>query len=238
MKALVLASMLAVAGLAQAQVLAPPQPLQRGPDAMSGNVDAQETRMMAVEASNDDFRAWYGSAKRPPVVLYFNRQLADMPAGWTGLSRMVIEDVQKEGGSGAHEDKRQVSVGLQVNTAALKQVKGQFAKLYEQSLNQELKRNGVHMLDGTVLHRKMAADGRSKDGDIEFESLSRSARFVFEVELVFVNGACEILASLKELRTGDITASVRQPVSSLQNAAEIDRANKALVQRLMAYKMM
>ena len=238
MKALVLAGLLAAAGLAQAQVLAPPQPLERAPAAPAGGFDAQETRMMAVEASNDDFRAWYGSAKRPPVVLYFNRQLADMPAGWTGLSRMVIEDVQKEGGRDAHEDSRKVTVGLQVNTAALKQVKGQFAKLFEHSLNQELKRHGVHMLDGTVLHRKMVADGRHKDGDIEFESLARSARFVFEVELVFVDGACEILATMKELRSGEITASVRQPVSSLQNGAEIDRANKALVQRLMAYKML
>ena len=240
MKALLIAGLLAAFGAAQAQSLALPQPLEKAPQVpVHGSFDAPETRMLAQESAHDDFRAWYLNARRPPVVLYFNRQLADMPAGWTGLSRLVIEEVEREGSKqDAHEDSRKVTVGMQYNSAAVKQVKSQFARLFEQSLNQELKRHSVQVLDSTLLHRKLAADKRSKDSDIEYESLSRAARFVFEVELVFVDGACEILASLKDVRSGDITASVRQPVSSLQNAVEVDRANKALVQRLMSYKML
>ncbi|RJG09406.1 hypothetical protein, partial [Massilia cavernae] len=113
-------------------------------------------------------------------------------------------------------------------------VRSQFAKLFEQSLSVELKKQDVRLLDSTVLHRKTAAGGRASD--IEYESLSRSARFVLEVELLVVNGEVEAVATLKDLRSGDIAASVRQKVDNLDNASEIDRVNRRLVQRLMQYK--
>ena len=88
-----------------------------------------------------------------------------------------------------------------------------------------------------AIHRKLAAGNRASTTDIEYESLSKSARFVLEVELVWVNGECEAVANVKDIRSGEIPASVRQKVESLNSSSEIDQVSRALVQRLMQYKV-
>lgn len=233
MKAVFLAAVLAASGMAGAQNLALPEPMKMAPQAAQGGMDAAETPMLAAEDNGGGaFRKWYAGQKRPAVVVYFNRELGDLPAGWEGSKRLLIEDTISGGGKA--DDKRTITVGMQHNTQRQSRVRSQFAKLFEQSLSVELKKQDVRLLDATVLHRKTAAGGRG--ADIEYESLSRSARFVFEVELLVVNGEVEAVGNLKDLRSGEVAASVRQKVDSLENTTEIDRVNRKLVQRLMQYK--
>lgn len=235
MKPFILAALLAVAGAAQAQSLALPEPLKQAPhSANNGSMDAAETPMLAPETVDGNFRQWYASQKRPPLVLYFNRQLDQMPAGWHGNSRLLIEDVSR---SGKLEDSRTIAIGVQHNSQQQTRARSQLAKLFEQSLGAELKKQQVHLLDSTVLHRKLAAGTGDRSTDIEYESLSRSARFVLEVELVWINGECEAVANVKDIRSGDIPASVRQKVESLNSSSEIDQVSRALVQRLMQFKV-
>jgi hypothetical protein len=135
------------------------------------------------------------------------------------------------------EDKRTIIIGVEHNTRGQKRVRSQFAKLFEQSLGVELKKQSVRILDSAVLHRKLAAGRNARLTDIEYESLSRSARFVLEVELMVLNGDVEAVASLKDLHSGEVTASVRQKVESLEDTTVIDRVNRGLIKRLMQYKM-
>lgn len=230
----VLALLLACAGAANGQQLAAPQALEPAQRPAAQAMDAQETGLMAAETNDSVFRQWYAKQGRPAVVVYFDRQLDQVPSGWQGDSRLLIESVSR---AGAKEESHSTTIGVQHNTERQAAWKSQFAKLFEQSLHQELKKQHVHVLDGVYLHRKLAASKTAQVADVEYESLSRSARFVFEVELVFMKGEYEIVANMKELRTGEITASVRQKAGSISNAADIDRLNRALVQRLMQYKV-
>lgn len=225
---------LGLASLAQAQQLDLPERIQRGNTESVRRGDPQEMPMLVEPQSGVDFRQWYGQQKRPPVVLYFDRQLDQMPPGWQGVSRLQIEDVDQYG---KQEDKRTVTVGMQYNTAAKVRLKSQAAKLFEQSLSQALKKQEIRMLDGVYLQRKLASDKRNAGTDTEFDSLSKSARFVLEVELLFVDGMCDLAASLKDIATGELMVTVRQPVETLNNSGEIDRLNKALVQRLMSARI-
>jgi hypothetical protein len=234
MKPAFLVAMLAMTTLAQAQQIDLPERIERSNYEPARRADPREMPMLVEPQTGTTFRQWYREQKRPPVVLYFDRQLDQMPAGWQGVSRLQIEDVSK---FGKEEDSRTITMGVQHNTAAQKRLKSQFAKLFEQSLSLALKKQEVRMLDGVYLHRKLAADKRSAGSDIEFDSLNKSARFVLEVELLFVDGQCDVIASLKELATGEIIATVRQPMPSLNSVNEIDRANKALVQLLMQFKI-
>lgn len=222
--------MLALASLAQAQQLDLPERIQRGNTEPARRADPPEMPMMVEPQSGDSFQQWYGQQKRPPVVLYFDRQLDQMPPGWQGVSRLQIEDVAKYG---KQEDSRTVTLGVQYNTAAQVRLKSQAAKLFEQSLSQSLKKQDIRMLDGVYLQRKLASDKRNTGSDVEFDSLNKAARFVLEVELLFVDGLCDLTATLKEIASGEIIVTVRQPVDSLNSSGEIDRVNKALVQRLM-----
>lgn len=235
MKRFIFAALFAASGLAQSQNLALPEPMKAAPHAAhAGAMDAQEAPMMAPEAGDGNFRQWYDGQKRPAVVVYFNRQLDQLPPGWEGASRLLIEDTSR---SGKHEDSRSITVGVQHNTQHQARSRSHLARLFEQSLGVELAKQKVRLLDSAVLHRKLAANNRDRATDIEYKSLSGAARFVLEVELVFMNGTCEAIANMKDIRSGEIAASVRQKVDSLNSPAEIDRVNRALVQRLMQYKV-
>ncbi|RJG11638.1 hypothetical protein [Massilia cavernae] len=82
MKPFILAALLAAAGAAHGQNLALPEPMKLAPQAgAAGSMDAAETPMLADE-SGGGFREWYAGQKRPAVVVYFNRELANCrPAG-------------------------------------------------------------------------------------------------------------------------------------------------------------
>ncbi|MBZ2208798.1 hypothetical protein [Massilia soli] len=234
MKSLILATLLACAGVAQAQNLALPEPMKLAPLTGPSAMDPAETPMLAQDAGSGDFRTWYTSQKRPAMAVYFNRELDQLPPGWEGRSRLLIEDTIV---AGKEVDARTISVGVQQNTQRQSRARSQLARLFEQSLGAELKKQNVHLVDSTVLHRKLAASNRDTRTDIEYDSLSRAARFVLEVELVCLNGECEAVANLKDIRNGDVPATVRQKIGTLDNSSEIDRISRALVQRLMQFKV-
>jgi hypothetical protein len=235
MKPIIFAALLAFANGALCQNLALPEPMPAAPQARSSApADAPESRMMVEESDGEDFRHWYARQNRPAVVLYFNRELDQLPPGWEGASRVLIEDSFSDG---KYEDKRTVTVGVERNTQSRTRSRSQFARLFEQSLSVELKKQALRLLDSTILHRKLAANKQKRATDIEYESLSGAARFVLEVELVLLNDEVEVVANMKDLRSGEIAASVRQKVEGLNSNAEIDRVNRALVKRLMRYKV-
>ena len=235
MKVLILVTLLAAANGVLAQNLDAPTQMKLSPQqGPAGSMDAQETSMLVEETGSGQFRAWYAKQKHPAVVVYFHRELNDLPPGWEGSKRLLIEDTISDG---KVEDKRTIIIGVEHNTRGQKRVRSQFAKLFEQSLGVELKKQSVRILDSAVLHRKLAAGRNARLTDIEYESLSRSARFVLEVELMVLNGDVEAVASLKDLHSGEVTASVRQKVESLEDTTVIDRVNRGLIKRLMQYKM-
>lgn len=230
------AAVLLLAGaLAQAQTLDAPQPLARAAAAAAAPMDAEARPMLDQPSSAGTLQQWYADQKRPALVVYFDRKLDQLPAGWRGASRLLIEENTVAAGK---EESRRTTVGVQRNTALASAEKSHFASLFEQSLQQEMKRQNFRVLDATVLHRKLAAGNRAEATDIEYDSLKKSARFVFEVELLGLNGEWELVGGLKDIHTGDITASVRLRIDgALDSPANIDRASRALVQRLLQHKV-
>lgn len=232
MKNLVLASLL-LASFAHAQQVALPQQLGQGAAPAPAAMDPAPVPVMAQPPEEGGLGQWYASQKRPALVVYFDRQLDKLPAGWRGERRLLIEDSTR---SASRDEVRQITVGFQRNTETAAADLSDFARVFEQSLNSEMKRQRFRVLDGVVLHRKQSADGKA--ADIEYESLRKSARFVFEVQLVFLGGELELIGSLKDIHTGDVPASVRMPVDSkLDSSSEINRISRSLVQRLLRVRV-
>lgn len=233
MRALLLASLMLAAGTAQGQALTAPEPIARAA-APAGAVDAAEAPLMAQPSSSGSFRQWYVAQKRPALVVYFDKRLDQLPAGWTGDTRLLIEENTQYG---KDVEKRKLTVGVQHNTAVSSAQRSQFATLVEQALQQELKREQFKVLDGAVLHRRQSASRPGENSDIEYDSLKKSARFVFEVQFAYLDGSAEMLGAMKDIHNGDIVATVRMPVDGALNTREgIDRAARRLVQRLLKEK--
>ena len=226
--------MMLVCATGHAQVLDAPQPLARAPAAASGPLDTAEAPMMAQPSLAGTLAEWYAAQKRPPLVVYFDRKLNQLPPGWRGERRLLIEDATVGAGRDATQ---RIAIGVQRNTAVEAEQVSQFARMFQLSLQQELKKQTFHVLDSTYLHRRMAASNRSDSTDIEYDSLDQSARLILEVELLVVGGECELVGALKNVRTGDIVVTVRLPVEGLDSPASLDRASRALVQHLLRYKV-
>lgn len=222
------AGLLLAAFGAAAQTLHEPQRLEAAPLTARGALDPAEAPMLAAPSDAGTLRQWYQAQKRPPLVVYFDRKLEHLPAGWRGTSRLVVEETRQADGK---EKNRQLTVGVQHNTEADARRPSQFALLLEQSLQQELTRQGFVLRDGTVLHRRDAA--ARKEGDLEYGSLQKAVRFVFEVELLAHNGELSLVGRLKDIHSGEIAANVRVPVEGLESNGDIDRATRALVKRLV-----
>lgn len=231
MRRFVLASLLLACAGAGAQQLAAPARLDPAPlpAAMAG--DPAETAMIAEPAGAGSFQQWYAGQRKPAVVVYFDRKLSELPPGWEGKTRLLVEDTRREAGK---ESNRRVTLGFEQNTAQARNV-SQFAQLFQLAIEQELKRERLRVLDSAVLQRKEAFVGKS--GDLEYASLKRSARFVFEVELLSIGGRWELAGVLKDLHNGDVTASVRLPVNGFDSQEALARASRQLVRRLMQYKV-
>jgi hypothetical protein len=61
---------------------------------------------------------------------------------------------------------------------------------------------------------------------------------VFEVALVGMNGEWELVGELKDVASGELTATVRQRIDGpLAKPADLDRAGRALVQQLLRYRL-
>lgn len=220
------AALMAACALASAQNLGAPRALAPAP-AFAGVSDPMDTGVMAAPNDAGSLRKWYAAQRRPGVVLYFERKLETLPPGWRGASRLHIEDKRLVDGK---ESKRNVTVGVEHNVQNDAPT-SQFAALFQQSLQQEMKRQQLTVLDGSVLQRKHAGSG--KGGDVEYASLSKAARFVFEVELLNLNGKWEMVGALKDIRSGALVATVSQPFDAIDSRSAMDRASRALVTRLL-----
>lgn len=227
-----------IADITQAQVLDAPlliERLQGAGSASRSPADAMEMPMMLAPAVEGSLKEWYAQQKQPALVVYFGRKLDKLPPGWRGTSRLLIEENNL---TNSKDESRSLTIGVQGNTEVSVSDRTQFVSLFEQSLQQELKRQNFRILDGIVLHRKLAAGKKGEALDVEYESIRQSARFVFEVELIFMNGEYELTGGLKDIHNGEITASVRIRVDSgLDTPAGIDRANRVLVQRLLRHRV-
>ena len=211
---------------ASAQRLEAPRALAATPAAAAGGFDPADTGVLAAPESANGLRKWYAAQRHPGVVLYFERKLEAVPPGWRGASRLHIEDKRLVDGK---ESSRSVTVGVERNTESAGPVP-QFAALFQQSLQQEMKRQGFRVLDGAVLQRRLSSTGTG--GDLEYASLKGAARFVFEVELLNLNGKYELVGALKDIGSGALVASVNLPVDSIDSRATMDRLSRALVARL------
>lgn len=233
MPRVLMAGLLLGCTLAQAQSLDAPQPLANAPAGARAPMDAQSMPMMAMPSMAGSLQEWYASQKRPALVVYFNKKIDQLPQGWQGGSRLLIEENKVADGK---EESRRTTVGVQRNTA-VSAAKSHFASLFELSLQQEMKYQKFNILDSTVLHRKLASKNRAETTDIEYESLKGSVRFVLEVELLSLNGESELVGSLKDIHTGDITASVRVRIDGPLDSAGIDGVSRELVKRLLHHKV-
>lgn len=228
---LLLATLVLAAGTATAQQLAQPLRLESAPARSAPTPDAAETRMITETAGAGSFADWYAAQRRPALVVYFGRRLAELPPGWEGSQRLLVDDTRHEDGK---QSQRRLTVGLEHNTAQPRQV-SQFAQAFQLALEQELKRERLRVLDGAVLQRKESAAGAG--GDLEYASLKRSARFVFEVELLDVGGEWQLAGALKDLHSGELAATVRIPVQDLDSQDALARASRQLVQQLMRQRV-
>jgi hypothetical protein len=230
-------AMLAVAGAsAAAQTLAPPLTYDKPApsSASSARLDAAEAPMLVSTTPANSFEVWYEVQKRPAMVVYFNRKLEHLPPGWHGTTRLLIDEHKVA--EGKKED-RSMTIGVQHNSDPGLERKSQFATLFEQAVQQEMKRQRLRILDGSVLQRRVAS-AQGQLTDTEYASLSGAARFVFEVALVGINADWELVGELKDVQTGELTATVRYRIDGpLDTTADLDRASRALVQRLLRYRV-
>jgi hypothetical protein len=234
MKPLHLALLALACGAAHGQKLDLPVPLERTAPAPRHASDPGETAMLAMPSSAGTLKEWYAHEKRPPLVVYFDKKLDQLPPGWRGSSRLLIEENSKAGGK---EENRTLTVGMQRNTEVASSVRNEFITLFEQSVQKEMRREQFRVLDGTVLHRKLASGKRGADLDLEYESLRKSARFVLEVRVVVLNGLVDVLADLKDIHNGEMPASVRLPLEGALDSAEaMDIASRQLVRQLLRQK--
>lgn len=227
------AALMAAAAVApaSAQHLEAPRSIGAAPAAPAGVSDPSDTGVMAAPNEAGGLRQWYAAQRRPGVVLYFERKLEQLPPGWRGASRLHIEDKRLVDGK---ESSRSVTVGVEHNATADAPT-SQFAALFQQSLQQEMKRQQFTVLDGSVLQRKLSSSG--KGGDVEYASLRGAARFVFEVELLSLNGKWELVGTLKDIHSGALVSTVNLPIDGIDARAAMDRASRALVARLLQSKV-
>ncbi len=235
MKILLLPGLLLAAGLCTAQTLEAPRGFEPAAAMPRPPNDPPEMPMMALPSTAGTFREWYELQRRPALVLYFDKRLDQLPPGWRGDTRLLIE---QEGQSGKQKDSKRLTIGVQHNTENASAMRSDFATLFEQALLQEMKRQQLRLLDGTVLQRKLSSAGRAEGADVEYASLNKAAQLIFEVQLVCLAGGCELLGTVKDIHTGGVPASARWPIDAeLDRADNIERASRALVQQLMKQKV-
>lgn len=231
MRRLMIAGLLLAAGAAAAQQTALPLRLEAAPAPGARAPDAAETRMITEPPGAGSFGDWYAAQRRPALVVYFERRLAELPPGWEGHQRLLIDDTRQEGDK---RTQRRLTVGLEHNTVQAREV-SQFVQAFQLALEQELKRERLKVLDGAVLQRRESSSGLA--GDLEYASLKRSARFVFEVALLDVGGEWQLAGVLKDLHSGELTASVRVPVQRLDSPDALARSSRQLVQQLLRQRI-
>ena len=193
--------------------------------------DPGETGSLHVAPSGPTLADWYAQQGRPALVLFFDRHLERMPAGWDGTSRLRISFEGRSGGSSVNE---QTIVGVEHKAPTpSSRNRMPLAVLMESALLRELQSSRMKLVDPAVAERTLTARGRG--GDTEFDALHGAAGYMLEVQLVPVADSVSLVGSLKGLRTSEIVAIVRQPVQQdLRNPADIDALARLFVRRLLA----
>nr|WP_315398402.1 hypothetical protein [uncultured Duganella sp.] len=234
MKALCCALLLA-AGACHGQTLDAPRRFDPVHPAPAAALDPAEAPMMAQPSTAGTFAHWYEQQRRPALALYFDKRLDQLPPGWQGATRLLIE---QDGKTGQQPERKRLTIGVQHNTEAASATRGDFATLFEQSLQQEMRRHSLHLLDAVVLQRQLASAGRVEGADLEYISLNKAVRLILEVRLVCLAGGCDLLGTVKDIHSGAMTASARWPVdAALDSGERIDRASRALLLQLMKQKV-
>lgn len=237
------AALAALPGVAAAQSILPqekllPQPVEPGQVApwragAPAAADPAETGSLHVAPSGPTLADWYAKQGRPPLVLYFDRRLENLPPGWDGTARLMFAHEKQSGGKTETET---LSVGIErkAPVRSLRQ-RSPVVKLVENALTSEMQRAGLKLIDPSFAERAHAA--RSKGGDTEFDSLKGAAGYVLEVELAATGDAVSMLGSLKSLNKGEIVATVRQPVEhDLRDPADADTLARSFFKRLLAFQ--
>jgi hypothetical protein len=213
-----------------------PQPVEPGrvapwrpasPPAM----DPPETGMVREAPTGPTLADWYNSQGRPAVALFFDRRLERLPPGWNGTSRVRFA---YEASAGTSQFRDQLTVGVERRTpVASVRSRAPVVVLIEGALLRELQSSRLRLVDPTVAERGLAA--RDSGGDTEFNSLRNAAGYVLEVEMVPVGDTVSMIGHLKNLRTSELVATVRQPVEhDLRDPSDVDTLARAFVRRLLA----
>jgi hypothetical protein len=215
------------------QLAVPAVPGQVAPwrGAAPARSDPPEMGSLYVAPTGPTLADWYAAQGRPAVVLFFERRLERMPAGWDGTSRLRIA---YEGADRNNSVREELVVGVEhkAPTASVRN-RMPLAVLMESALLRELQSARLKLVDPTVAERTLAARGRG--GDTEFDALHGAAGYMLEVELVPVADSVSLVGSLKGLRTSEIVASIREPVEQdLRNPADVDALARKFVRRLLA----
>ena len=95
-----------------------PQPVEAGrvapwqPNAVQVR-DPGETQSLYVPPSGPTLHDWYARQGRPVVVLFFDRRLERVPAGWDGRARLTIA---RETNAAGKTETENIVVGLEEKT--------------------------------------------------------------------------------------------------------------------------
>lgn len=201
--------------------------------AATAPADPAETGSLYVAPSGPTLADWYAKQGRPALVLFFDRRLEHLPPGWDGTARLMFAHEKQSGGKTETET---LSVGIE-RKAPVRSLRARspVVQLVENSLTREMHRAGLKAIDPSFAERAHAA--RSKGGDTEFDSLKGAAGYVLEIELAATGTAVSMLGSLKSLGSGEIVATVRQPVEhDLRDPADADALARGFFKRLLAFQ--
>jgi len=203
--------------------------------------DPAQTGSLAAPRSSRTLADWYARQGSPLVALLVDRRLERMPDGWDGTSRLVIAGDHREGDRAATGT---VTVGVERKAArGRQQDRHPWVKRLEEALVRELHRADVRLVDPTLAERALTA--RAQGGDTEYQSLKGSAGYILEMEVVpdgeaggdARGSAVALIGALKNIVSGEIVASVRQPAGPGGVGQGTDALARAFVKRLMQTAM-
>lgn len=231
---------LGFASAAQAQILNNermlPQPVEPGRiapwrPAAPVAADPGEAGSLRTAPTGPSLAEWYAAQGRPALALFFDRRLERLPAGWDGTARLRFGFERTDGQRVTEE--RQLTVGIERKAAAPSvREREPLVVLIEGALLREMQTARLRLIDPTVAERALAA--RNRNADTEFESLRNAANYMLEVELVPSGDSISMVGHLKNLRTSELVATVRQPVEQdLRSHEEVDALARLFVRRLL-----
>lgn len=224
---------------AAAQSLTPermlPQPVEPGQVApwtapAAAFADPGERGSLQAEPAGPTLADWYAKQGRPAVVLFFDRRLERLPHGWDGAARLNIAHEKNAGGK---TETQSLTVALEHKSPVQSVRRAPIVQLVENALAHEMQRQRFKLVDPNFVERALAAKG--KGGDTEFDAIKGAAGYVLEVELAATGPAVSMLGGLKNVGSGELVATIRQPVDrDLREPADADALARSFIKRLLA----